>query len=151
MYCKKKDIPFKPKPLKKGDVIDSSFEQIKYLDLTDKNFFELYKEPIYTIGEELLYTEFSRTEIYIVISAYGDGKYTIRNDKGALVYITDKTKNVKKPKRFWFVNSNGIISQDFEERKKIDKAGLEYKKAIGNYFLTQNDASLYKDYLRHNS
>jgi len=146
-YIVKKDIPFKPTPLKKGDVIDSSFEFIKYLDLSDNDFFMRYIEPIYTLGEELLYTEFNKTEVYNVTSVSGDGKYTIRNGSGKLVNITDKTKNVKPPKRFWFINSNGIISQDFEERKNINFLGLEYKKITGNYFLTQEDAISHKKYL----
>jgi hypothetical protein len=149
-YVLKKDIPFRINKLKKGDIIDQNYSQIGLLDLSDTNYFEVYFEPIYQVGEQLLYKKnrYTGFELYDVITGFNGKQYRIKNVKtGQIEEITDKTVGVKKLTKFWFINSNGQICSDYEERRDINKEGLEYKKKIGNYFSSLEIAREYKNAL----
>lgn len=143
-YVVMKDIPLIPNPLKKGDVITPALGGYEHLNVKDEKFFKPYQEPLYKMDEQLIIKNGST--IYKVTQVFNTGRYTI-SDGLCNFTITDKTSNVRKVKSFWFINSNGIISPDCEERKGMNKEGLAYKKATGNYFSTKEEAILAKKQL----
>ena len=147
-YTVKKNIPLKGGALKKGDTIDDSDSKYWSLDFNDKDFFEIYQDPIYKKGQPLLYKPIGdrHFSLFTVTTVFGNKTYEIKNDHHDVHTITEKTV-VKIPTIFWFINSNGIVSSDFEERYGINKDGLDYKKRSGNYFATKEICELYKQTL----
>lgn len=141
-YIVKKQIPIAG-GLKKGYVIDSSHAIYSNLDFSDKEFFEPYPEQLYEINQEVVYDGIR----YKVINIINNGiNYVIRNDNGIQTTINNKTK-ILIPTNFWFINSNGQIQSDYEERKGINKDGLKFKKLTGNYFVTFELAQYFRDKL----
>jgi hypothetical protein len=146
-YLVKKEIPLKT-PLKKGDVFDNTHPFFKLLDVNDSNFFEVYYEPIYKINEKLLFRgkRDVSPQLYYIYSIVNPKSYTIKHvSDGRVETITDKTLNVKKPTFFWFVNSDGKLCEDYEERPSLSLVGLNFKRRIGNYHLKKVDAERYRD------
>lgn len=143
-YVVMKDIPLVPRPLKRGDVITPALGGYEHLNLKDEKFFKKFQEPLYKKDDQLIIRNGST--IYKVLEVSNTGRYTI-SDGFCSMTITDKTSGVRRVKSFWFINSNGIISPDCEERKGINKEGLEYKKATGNYFNSKEEAVLAKQQL----
>ena len=142
-YLVKKPIPLITGLLNCGDIINSEDPKYKSISFANQDFFEIYYEPIYYIGQEIIYNQ----HLCKVKEIISNKRYDIMEEGSENHYtITDKSK-VTIPKRFWFINSNGIISSDIEERKKINKAGLEFKKLIGNYFPNEDMARKYKENL----
>jgi len=142
-YVAKQSIPLKNKTFKKGDIIESESTEGKYLDLTNINFFSEWKEPKYKVNDEVIILG----EIYRIIEVSVDGNYMYKTTNGKIVSFNDNTKNIKTPTKFFFINSNGTIVPDYEERKSLKKDGLDYKKKTGNYFHTKKEAQIWKDNL----
>lgn len=147
VYIVKKTIPLSPFPLKKGDKIDKTHPLFSMLDVSDSNYFDLYIEPKYQIGQELLYSKDKFVVLLYIVSKINNGSYVLSRQGSSDVTITDKTPNVRIPTRFWFVNSNGKVCTDYDERKGIDKEGLIFKKKSGNYFDNIDDARKHRDFL----
>ena len=63
-------------------------------------------------------------------------------DNGICITIKHDTK-LRQPTRFWFINSNGKIINDYEERAKVNNSGLAHKKITGNYFKSMDDARIH--------
>lgn len=145
-YVVKKSIPLAI-PLKKGDVIDSKDVKYNFLDFKDVNFFERYSEPLYKEGDELLIklSSYHREKLFKITKVLYNKQYEVY-DGSTHIVISEKTK-VRKPTNFWFINSNGKICPDYEERFGIDKEGLDFKKQTGNYFKTIEEARIYRDSL----
>lgn len=144
-YLVKKTIPLNP-PLKAGDVVDASHPFYKTLDFKDSNFFEIYSEPMYYVGQTLIYNN----KLCVVNLVVNSKLYEVKNVNDGYKYrITDKTKTTS-PTFFWFLNSDGKLIEDYEERETMNRTGLSFKKRVGNYHLTKEDAEKYRDYLLKN-
>ena len=142
-FLVKKNLPFKENPLIKGDVIDSNNPCLKFIDVENAEYFERIAVGKFNKGDEILYktNNYDKFEFYVIVQDFMNSQYRIQNVKTHLFStITDKTKFVVIPTKFWFVNSNGSICTDFEERDGINVQGLRFKKQIGNYFLTKEEA-----------
>lgn len=133
-YLVKKPIPLISGLLNKNDIIDGNDPKYKNLSFDNSDFFEVYSDPIYQIDQEVIYNERLCKVKNIISSKRYD---IIEEGTGTRYTITDKTK-VSIPKRFWFINSNGIVCTDCEERSGIKKEGLNYKKITKNYYLTED-------------
>lgn len=147
-YTVKKNIPLLSGTLKKGDTIESTDANYQTLNFKDTDFFEIYHPPIYTKGQLLLYKPIgdNHFSLFTVSVVSGNKSYEIKNVNNDKYTINEKTI-VKIPTIFWFINSNGIVSSDFDERYGIDKNGLEYKKHTGNYFASKEICEKHKQAL----
>jgi len=149
-YLVKKNLPLKENPLIKGDIVDSNNPCFTIIDIENTEYFDLVVEGRFDKDDEILYkvNKYDKLEFYIVIQNFHNGQYRIQNVKSkAFMTITDRSKYAEFPTKFWFINSNGAICTDFEERDNISIQGLKFKKQTGNYFLTNEEAKLRRECL----
>jgi len=149
-YLVKKNLPFKENPLIKGDVIDSNNPCFNIIDIYDSEYFMLIVDGRLNTDDEILYkvNKYDKFEFYIVVQDYYNGQYKIQNVKNkTFLTITDRSKFIELPTKFWFINSNGAICEDYEERDGINKQGLKFKKSTGNYFSDKKIAELRRECL----
>lgn len=140
-YLVKKEIPLTMGILKVGDVIDGNDIKYNMLDFSNTNFFQKLGSPKYCEGQPLLYKDclYFVTKIHPSVTKLGH-IYTIKSSNNInITTIDDKTKIII-PTIFWFINSNGVICSDYEERKNISLNGIRFKKIAGNYFKALEDA-----------
>lgn len=140
-YLVKKEIPLLTGTINVGEIINSDDLMYKTLDFSNTNFFEKLANPIYCVDQPLLYKDclYFVTKVDRPVGKLGY-TYTIKSSNNINVTtINDKTKIII-PTIFWFINSNGVICSDYEERKNISLNGIRFKKIAGNYFKTLEDA-----------
>mgnify|MGYP001228386871 CR=1 FL=1 len=146
-YLVKKNIPL-ILGIKKGDIIDSNDKMYSILDLRDTSFFEAYIETSLVVGDHIICSEFDfqSKDLCEIISENGNN-FTVKNLKNGKSFSIKKKSKYKIPTYFWFINSNGELQSDYEERPRINKLGLEFKKKIGNYFSNKEDCQKHKEKL----
>lgn len=141
-------LPFKI--FKVGQTIEATDELVKFIDFSDTKFFRKSTKALYNKGQKVYVTKSSQLH-YIInepsLNAKGEWFYTVSESPTVTRYSTQKQvaeKDIKLPGVFWFINSNGLVCEDFENRPKIDKEGLEWKKISGNFFVTKEAAHAHK-------
>lgn len=142
-YLVKKTIPLIDSPLKSGDIIDTMDHKYALLNFNDSNFFEKYHDPKYIVGQKLIYMRMLCTVKRIITPTTFE---ILHEGAGKRYTISDKAKTTNVTE-FWFINSNGKICPDYEERSGILLTGLRYKKRTGNYFLSKEEAKTHLDKL----
>ena len=141
-------LPFKI--FKVGQTVEATEELSKFIDFSDTKFFRKSTKPLYSKGQKIYVAKHSHM-YYILeepslnatgewVYRYGESLRISRFSQSCII----KEKDIKLPGQFWFINSNGVVCEDFENRPKIDKEGLEWKKLSGNFFLSKEDAQNHK-------
>ena len=141
-------LPFKI--FKVGQTVEATEELSKFIDFSDTKFFRKSTKPLYSKGQKIYVAK--RSQIHYILeepSLTAKGEWLYRIDESPKVSrfsqgYTVNEKDIKLPGQFWFINSNGVVCEEFENRPKIDKEGLEWKKLSGNFFTSKEDAQNHK-------
>lgn len=146
--------PLPIKSVKVGSIIEVTTENLNIINFSDTKFFKKYIKPLYDKGQKV-YISKNKQVHYILneptLNAKGEWVYTVSESpypnnvrfSSSKYEVTEK--NIKPSCSFWFINSNGIICEDFENRPGLNKEGLHWKKSSGNFFPTKAAAQAHKD------
>lgn len=123
----------------KGAVVEST--DYKGVDFSDTKFFELQSFGKYPDRTQVVYNGLLCEVLGSKQNALKTRVYKLQN-----VFQSGRFDNVAEasltaPTFFHFINSDGQVCRDFEERLTLKKASLEWRKASGNYFETSADAN----------
>jgi hypothetical protein len=70
----------------------------------------------------------------------GGYRYTVRFENGK--QFTDMTESeLKTATIYYFINSEGVVCRDFEERSNLTRQALEWRRITGNYFASSDIAN----------
>jgi len=131
---------------KVGEIIEIEPGLSRIINFFDPKFFKPYFDPIYKVGEAVIYKGSVR---YVKSRKESvSGFIYVLNDIPKLTSRfseTAKETELKPAKMFWFINSNGIVTPDYENRKGINHDGLKWKKQTGNYYKTKEEAVVTKN------
>lgn len=117
----------------KGKVVDS--ELVTGVDFSNTEYFEPYVESKFKVDELVVYHGILCKVIkFLPGKSKSFNNYDLKDVNSGMRYQSAPECNLSTPTLFWFINSDGVICRDFEERGRINKAGLAWKKKIGNYF-----------------
>lgn len=121
-----------------NEIVESS--DFPTVNFQNTEYFEPYTQSKYNVCEFVVYLG----TLYEVKNV-NSGIYQIKDANGCQVLNRIKEVNLQKPNFYWFINSDGVICRDFEQRRAINKTGLNWKKTAGNYFTSLTEATAAKE------
>jgi len=153
-YIAKKSIPLFKTPIKNGDIVDSDNQEYSSINFLDTSFFQLFKETPYNKNDKVLVKSgvlHKKVELCIVVKVDQlKGLYEVRTINNNVINVVKERDIIGVPTYFYFINSNGRICNEYEERSGIDKDGLLFKKKSGNYFLDIDSARSHRALILNN-
>ena len=149
-----KSLPFAG--FEEGAVIDATGGWL-YLnvDFTNTEYFKPVIESNYIVGQELVLST-CKGSFLVKVESITNGDeavnhlipyYSVKQVNGINRLNPVREERLSLPKWFWFINSDGEVCCDYEQRKGISQKGLAWKQMVDNYYTSEENAKSAKELL----